>query len=81
MISTVTTSTVSTVTTATIAITAGLSLFAVLTLLNILITKEIISVSDNPAMQKLGRVMNIGLVPLALSFVFIAIVNIADYLN
>jgi len=78
MISTVTTSTVAS---ATIAMGAGLSLLAILTLLSVLIPKEIVSVSDNPRMQALSRALNIALIPLMMGFVFIAAVKVLEVLR
>lgn len=81
MISTVTTSTVTTVTTATLAMGAGLSLFAILTLLSVLIPKEIVSASDHPGLQGLNRALNVAVIPLMLGFVFIAAVKVFEVLR
>ncbi|MBW7959228.1 MAG: hypothetical protein LC131_01860 [Anaerolineae bacterium] len=79
MISTVTTTTVTTVT--SIAVTASLTLLAVAVLIILLIQKEIISVSDNQKLHAWGRVINIALVPLLLSFAFIAVVSVMGVLK
>ncbi len=81
MISTVTTSTVTTVTTATLAMGAGLSLFAILTLLSVLIPKEIVSASDQPGLQALSRALNFAVIPLMLSFIFIAVIKVLEVLR
>ncbi len=78
MISTVTTSTVAS---ATVVMGAGLSLLAILTLLSVLIPKEIVSASDNPRMQALSRALNIALIPLMMGFVFIAVVKVLEVLR
>lgn len=79
MISTVTTSTVTTVT--TVALGASLALLAVVALLILLIHKEIVSATSSPRSQAFSRVLNIAIVPLFLSFIFIAIVKVAEALR
>jgi uncharacterized membrane protein len=81
MISTVTTTTVTTVTTATVAMIAGLSLLAIVMLLGFAISKEVVSVSDQPHLQALSKVLNVALVPLLLGFLLIAAVNILEVLH
>jgi hypothetical protein len=78
MISTVTTTTVST---ATLAMGAGLSLLAILTLLSVLISKEIVSVSDGPRLKKLSRALDVALIPLVMAFVFVAAVRVIAVLQ
>jgi hypothetical protein len=79
MISTVTTTTVTTVT--TVALAATLSLLAVVALLIFLVQKEILSVASDERAQALNRVLNIAIIPLLLSFVFIAAVKVVQVLN
>jgi hypothetical protein len=79
MISTVTTTTVTTVTAVTLA--ASLTLLAVLALLVFLIQKEILSAATGNYARALSRVLNIAIVPLLLSFAFIAVVKVAEVLN
>lgn len=79
MISTVTTTTVTTVT--SIALAASLALLAVVALLIFLIQKEILSASDSERGQALSRTLNLAIVPLLLSFVFIAAVKVIQVLN
>ena len=81
MISTVTTTTVTTVTTATVAVIAGLSLLAVLTLLGVLISKEVISVSEESRFKVLGRALNVAIIPLLLAFLLIAVVQVLSVLR
>lgn len=81
MISTVTTTTVTTVTTATVAIAAGLSLMAILTLLGVLIPKEIISVSDRPKFRALNQALNVVVLPLFIAFVLIAIFKVLEVIR
>lgn len=78
MISTVTTTTVTTVT--SIALVASLALLALVVLLVLMIQKEIVSVSDDARLQAWSRVLNVAIVPLMLSFFFIAVVTVAELL-
>ncbi len=79
MISTVTTTTVTTVT--SIALIASLALLSVVVLLILLIQKEIISVSGDSRLKTWGQVLNVAIVPLLLSFFFIAVVTIAEVIR
>jgi hypothetical protein len=79
MVSTVTTSTVTTVTTVTLA--GAISLIAILALLTFLIQKEILSVSLDRRAQALHRLLNVAIVPLLISFGFIAVVRVFEVLN
>ena len=79
MISTVTTTTVTTVTAVTLA--ASLTLLAVMALLIFLVQKEILSAATGRRALALSRVLNIAIVPLLLSFAFIAAVKVAEVLN
>lgn len=79
MISTVTTTTVTTVT--SIALMASMALLAIVVLMILLIQKEIITVSDNQRLQAWGRIINVAIVPLLLSFGFIAVIAIAEVLR
>lgn len=79
MISTVTTTTVSTVT--TVALAASLALLAILALLIFLIQKEILSAAKGSRAQALSRVLNIAIIPLLMSFIFIAVVKISEVLR
>jgi len=79
MISTVTTTTVTTVT--SITLMASMALLMIVVLLILLIQKEIITVSDNQRLQAWGRIINVAIVPLLLSFGFIAVITIAEVLR
>lgn len=79
MISTVTTTTVTTVT--SIAMMASMALLAIIILLVLLIQKEIVTVSENPRLQSWGKIINIAIIPLLLSFAFIATVTVAGVLR
>ncbi len=79
MISTVTTTTVATVT--SIALTASLALLAIVVLMILLIQKEIISVSDHKKLHNWGRIVNVAIVPLLLSFAFIAVITVAQLIQ
>lgn len=79
MISTVTTTTVTTVT--SIAMSASLVLLVIAVLMMLLIQKEIISVSDNRRLQAWGRIINVAILPLFLSFAFNAVVTLLEILR
>jgi hypothetical protein len=79
MTSIITTTTVSTVTTATWA--ASLGLIAVLTLLSLLIQKELVSALTTPRAKALGRVLTIAIVPLTMVFVSIVVVKVLEVLH
>lgn len=79
MISTVTAATVTTLSSVTLA--AALSLLSVVALLIFLIQKEILSASTSARGRTLSRVLNIAILPLLLSFVFIAAVKVAEVLQ
>ena len=64
-----------------VTLAASLSLLAVLALLLFLIQKEILSASTSERAQALSRVLDIAIVPLLLSFVFIAAVKVSQVLN
>lgn len=79
MISTVTTSTVSTIT--TIAIAGSVALVAILVLLFLLIQKELASAATGTRSRMLGRVLNIGIIPLLLAFMVVVATRVADILK
>ena len=77
MISTVTT----TVTTVTTTVFAGsFALITTLMLLTLLIQKEMISVTENDHWQRVGRGLNVVILPIALAFLAIAIVEVINAL-
>lgn len=79
MSSTVTTSTVSTV--VSTLFYGSLGLIVVLTLVFLLIKKEILITSNHPIASKLRRVVNVALIPLLLAFAFIAFVNLVQFVS
>ena len=68
MISTVTTSTVSTVTLA-----GSFALIGILVLFSLLVQKELAAASDNPKLKKLGRAVNIAIIPLLIVFLLVVV--------
>jgi hypothetical protein len=79
MISTVTVSTVSTV--ATAAITGSLTLVAILTLLFLLIQKELTTTSSGRLARAFARALTIGIVPLFIGFTMIVVVRVVEALR
>lgn len=75
MISTVTTTTVAA------AVLGGLSLLAVLMLFGMLISKEVVSVSENSRLQKLSKALNLAIVPLLLGLLLIAVMKVIEVLR
>ena len=83
MISTATTSTVATITSATSAITGTpqtLALFAVLTLIVLLIQKEVLCAAGAGWQQAWSRGLNVALAPIALATAAIVVSNVAQFL-
>ena len=77
MISTVTT----TVTTVTTTLFAGsFALITTLMLLTLLIQKEMISVAQDDRWQRVSRGLNVVIVPIALAFLAIAVVEVMNVL-
>lgn len=74
MISTVTATTISTVT--TVALAASFGLIIVITLLSLLIQKELVTTADSARTQALNRVLNVAIVPLLMAFLMLAVVRI-----
>ena len=79
MISTVTTSTVSTVTTAALA--GSVALIGVLILFSLLIQKEVTTTSSSSRLQRLGKMLYIGIVPLLIAFVLIVAYKVMEVLR
>jgi hypothetical protein len=61
--------------------TASLALLAMVVLLTLLIQKEIISVSENRRLQSWGRVINVAIIPLLLSFAFMVVATVLELLR
>jgi hypothetical protein len=78
MITTVTTATSAIITTAA---ATSLTLIAVLTLVSLLIQKELIGSLDRPRAKKLSRALNAAIIPLALVFVIAIVSQVADGLR
>ena len=76
MTTTVTTVTVSTVT--VMGLTAALGLITTLTLVGLLISKEVAVVAPGEQTIRWGRVLNVGLVPLLIAFGVIVAVKLAE---
>jgi hypothetical protein len=74
MISTVTATTISTVT--TVALAASFGLIIVITLLSLLIQKELVTTADTPRAKALNQALNIAIVPLLMAFLMLAVVRI-----
>ena len=79
MISTVTTTTVSTVSTVTIA--GSLAVISIVLLLALLIQKELTTAATGRLPRILGRILNVGIVPLLMTFVLIVAVKVIDALK
>ncbi len=77
MVSTVTTATIVTVTT----VTGSLALIGIGTLLVLLIQKELLSDARGRLAQVVGRVLNVGIIPLLILFAVILIVRAVDALK
>jgi hypothetical protein len=81
MISTVTTTTVSMITSTTVALAASLGLIGILTLLSLLIQKELVTAVDSPRARAFGRVLNVAIVPLLMAFALVVVVRVAEVLR
>ena len=79
MISTVTTSTVSTIT--TIAMAGSIALIGIFVLLILLIQKEVISSSQRINLQRLSKVLNVGIIPLFVAFFLTVVVKVVQVLQ
>ncbi|MCP4536810.1 MAG: hypothetical protein GY832_06660 [Chloroflexi bacterium] len=79
MVSTVTTSTVVTVT--TVAIAGSLALIGICTLLALLIQKELTTATEGRFARALSRALNIGIVPLLITFVLIVAMKVIEALR
>lgn len=79
MISTVTVTTVSTITTiAGLGMAAALSIAAIVTLISLLMTKEFVSVRADGSWQRIGKFLNVGIVPLLMAFTVVVILAIIE---
>ena len=78
MITTVTTTTTTTVTTLG---AASLTLIVILTLIALLIQKEMIGGIESVWTKRLGRALNIAIVPLIVVFITSVVMKVADALR
>lgn len=76
MTSTVTTATISALTSAAMA--HSLTLISILTLLALLVEKELVTASKSEVPRTLSRVLDVGIVPLLIGFAFIVAVRVAE---
>ena len=78
MITSVTTTVVSIV--STVSLAGPLALVGILTLLALLVQKELSTTSRQRSVLVLSRILDIGIIPLWLVFVVIVLIKIADAL-
>ncbi len=79
MISTVTTSTVAIVTTTAMA--GSLALISILTLLVLLVQREMTVISEERFARVMGQALKVGIVPLLIAFVLIVVVRVVEVLK
>jgi hypothetical protein len=73
------TTTVTTVTTTTVVdLGAALGLLLTIALIALLVTKELVTAGANGRTLRLGRILNIGIVPLLVGFLCLAAVKVAS---
>lgn len=78
MTTTVTTVTVSTVT--VLGLAAALGVIVTLTLVGLLVAKELVSATPGERGVRWGHTLNVGVIPLLISFLVIVGVRLADVL-
>lgn len=78
MISTVTTSTVTTVTT---AIAGSVALVGIIILFGLLVQKEVTTASNENRLKRLGKALNIAIIPLLIAFLLIVISRVSEVLR
>jgi len=78
MVSTVTVTTVTTI--AAMGFAASLSVFGVILLIGFLTSKELLSASNGVRKKLLARSLNIGIIPLLISFVVIVGLKVVEIL-
>lgn len=76
MISTVTTSTVTTV-----ALAGSAALIGIVFLFMLLVQKEVTTSSEDSRMIRLGKALNIAIIPLLIAFAVLAFTKIAEVLR
>jgi hypothetical protein len=78
MTTTVTTVTTTVTTTTVISIGTALGLLLTLALIALLVTKELVAAGADGRALRLGRILNIGIVPLLVGFLCLAAVKVAS---
>ncbi|MEM2293785.1 MAG: hypothetical protein QXX41_10970 [Nitrososphaerota archaeon] len=78
MISSVTTTTVTTV--ATLAVGAALGAFTSALLILFLATKEVVTVDSRRQLVFLGKALDVGILPLLMSFILIVVLKVVEIL-
>jgi len=79
MVSTVTTSIITLQTTS--AFTGSFALVGILVLITLLVQKELIATSGNRRWLKLGKLLNIGILPLLIAFILIVLFKLIESLS
>jgi hypothetical protein len=79
MVSSITTTTVSTIT-STEGFAASLALIALLALSSVLVAKELSSAAQAPRVQRLGRGLNVVIIPLLMVFTAIVAAKLVEVL-
>ncbi len=79
MISTVTISTVSTLTTASMV--GAIALIVILVLFTLLVQKELAISSSGGPIKRLSQVLNIGIIPVLISFLVLAVVKVIIFMR
>jgi hypothetical protein len=79
--STITAATVTALTTAAAPVLAGMSLLAIVTLLGMVIAREVASTRGKPHSKALGRALDVAIVPLLLAFLLIMTASLIEVLR
>lgn len=79
MVSSITTTTISTVS-STEGFAASLALIVVLALTSVLVAKELSSTTQAPRLQRLGRGLNVAIIPLLMVFTAIVATKLVEVL-
>ena len=85
MVSTVTVSTITSITSITsiaaVGIGASITIFAVLLLIGLLTTKELVGASDGSRQRLISRCLNISIIPLVVCFAVIVALKVFEILG
>jgi len=79
MISTVTTSTVSTIT--TVALASSVALIGIFVFFALLLQKEVTTTATGDRVKRLGKALNVGLIPLSIAFIIVVITKVIEILH